>query len=200
MARLSRGLNMISVNHVCTAGRHGSLNTFSEHLCGLRGCRVRLDRGGPNMVAGTLVGVYADYLTLKTDHGKLLHIPTYHLKSVTRDPAQCTADGYARSCDDVCPQPKQFCQLVATLRGTLVQVNEGGPERVMGLVYDVAANHLQLITNLREMVSVPLGHVRSIRAADIQTQEACNEEQQGQKKEESDGERPRVRVVTGRER
>lgn len=46
------------------------------------GSRVRVNRGGPDCLTGTLLGIHSDYLALATDNGTV-YINSRHIKSLS---------------------------------------------------------------------------------------------------------------------
>lgn len=126
------------------------MESFSGRLRELQGKRVCLERGGPHMLQGSVVGVKADYLVMADDYGGLIHIPTRHLKSVSWDISsdqEMTVCSYPNAMATVSSLPDTFAGLVASLRGSPVQVNEDGPEKVQGILLEAGTDHLRLVTN-----------------------------------------------------
>lgn len=194
------------------------MGTFLGRLRELVGKSVSLERGGPHAMQGTLLAVKSDYLSVGNQYGSIVHVPARHVKSVGQDVAgDSGSNGYVFPRNLGATLPETFSGLVATLRGTVVQVNEDGPEKVSGLLADVAGDHLQLISNQGrnqnknqnknqnqnqnqqgqrnqnnqssqfELVHCPLTHIRSIRVATEVAQQQENSEQNQQAQSSDSG-------------
>ncbi|WP_427181360.1 DUF6897 domain-containing protein [Paenibacillus sp. TC-CSREp1] len=133
---------------------------MSMHGHGMRsllGREVKINRGGPDSVLGTLMDVHWDYLAVSCKEG-IVYVSDSHVKSITETGRSGGAKGPMGN-----PIPANtFLGVMQALRFRQVQINRGGPEKVEGILAD--ANQSQLILTLKnqEIVRIPLQHVKSV--------------------------------------
>lgn len=125
----------------------------------MRGKVVRINRGGPESFEGTLVKVASDYMVLRNKEG-FIYVNGAHVKSVTEAGHSHREKG-----------PKQklirsndFHGVIKSLRLRRVQINQGGPEKLEGVLVGVNNNRLIVILKNNEIVRVFLHHVKTISA------------------------------------
>jgi len=127
---------------------------------GLIGRNVRINRAGPDSVAGRLLGVGEDYLAVRTDEG-VVYVASWHVKSVTAtDGASSNSSNVASASAGKAPPAATFLELLLRLRRSRIRVNRG-PEKVEGLLLDVRGGQL-LLARGNEHVHVPLFHVKNV--------------------------------------
>jgi spore coat protein B len=126
-------------------------------LRGLVGREVKVNRGGPDSVQGTLMDVRWDYMAVSCKEG-IVYVNESHVKSITDTGRSGGVRGPMGN-----PIPSNtFLGVMQALRFRQVQINRGGPEKVEGILAD--ANQSQLILTLKnqEIIRIPLQHVKSV--------------------------------------
>lgn len=127
---------------------------------GLIGRNVRINRAGPDSVAGRLLGVGEDYLAVGTEEG-VVYVAAWHVKNVTAtDGASSNAPTGASVPRRGVPPAATFLELLLRLRRSRIRVNRG-PEKVEGLLLDVRGGQL-LLARGNEHIHVPLFHVKNV--------------------------------------
>ncbi|WP_222128821.1 hypothetical protein [Paenibacillus xylanexedens] len=135
-------------------------NTMSMNGQGMRGLvgrEVKINRGGPDSIQGTLMDVRWDYMAVSCKEG-MVYVNDAHVKSITDTGRSGGARGPMGN-----PIPANtFLGVMQALRFRPVQINRGGPEKVEGILAD--ANQSQLILTLKnqEIIRIPLQHVKSV--------------------------------------
>jgi len=127
----------------------------AQQAANLVGHHVKINRGGPDSVEGTLIAVPGDYLVLSGADG-VVYVNGSHVKSITEGNR---SQNRSRSVDFV--SASSFQSLLSKLRLQFVQINRGGPEKTEGFLAEVNSDFLLLIVG-REFVRVPLFHIKTI--------------------------------------
>jgi len=128
---------------------------------GLAGVEVRVNRGGPESVTGTLVAVMNDVLAVKPPTGPVIYFNLEHVKSVTplaNADRKRTRAGLASA---VFPPWLTFRQVLSMLSHRYVQINRGGPEKVEGVIAGVTDNTVTLVSG-KEVVRIAIHHIRTV--------------------------------------
>ncbi|KQY91189.1 hypothetical protein ASD24_24050 [Paenibacillus sp. Root52] len=129
-----------------------------QGMRGLLGREIKINRGGPDSVQGTLTDVRWDYMAINCKEG-IVYVNESHVKSIT----DTGRSGGNRNAAMGNPIPSNtFLGVMQALRFRRVQINRGGPEKVEGILAD--ANQTQLIMALKnqEIVRIPIQHVKSV--------------------------------------
>ena len=115
-----------------------------------------MDRGGPDLLTGTLVAVRRDYIVVRSDDGIEYHVPLHHPKSIA-----IIADepGHSEGADDA---PATFSEFLAGLQGRRIQLYRHGPERAVGEVIDCGDDYVALKTDSGEVLYYAVFHIRSV--------------------------------------
>lgn len=128
-----------------------------QSMRGLLGKVVKINRGGPESFEGTLVKVSSDYMVIRSKEG-FIYVNESHVKSVTEAGHSHREKG-----------PKQklihsndFHGVLKSLRLKRVQINQGGPEKLEGVLVSVSHNRLIIILKNNEIVRVFIHHVKTI--------------------------------------
>lgn len=128
-----------------------------QSMRGLRGKVVKINRGGPESFEGTLVKVSSDYMVVRNKEG-FIYVNESHVKSITEAGHSHREKG-----------PKQklihandFHGVLKSLRLKRVQINQGGPEKLEGVLVSVTHNRLIIILKNNEIVRVFIHHVKTI--------------------------------------
>lgn len=127
----------------------------AQQAANLVGHHVKINRGGPDSVEGTLIAVPGDYLVLSGADG-VVYVNGSHVKSITEGNR---SQNRSRSVDFV--SASSFQSLLSKLRLQFVQINRGGPEKTEGFLAEINSDFLLLIVG-REFVRVPLFHIKTI--------------------------------------
>lgn len=134
------------------------MSTNGQGMRGLLGREIKVNRGGPDSVQGTLLDVRWDYMAMSCKEG-IVYINESHVKSIT----DTGRSGGNRSSAMGNPIPSNtFLGVMQALRFRRVQINRGGPEKVEGILADANQNQLIITMKNQEIVRIPLQHVKSV--------------------------------------
>ncbi|GMK41088.1 hypothetical protein PCCS19_41440 [Paenibacillus sp. CCS19] len=145
----------------------GSEN-FLEALVGEQ---VKINRGGPNAIFGKLLAVKSDYLVVWTREG-VVYVKKNHIKSITDlDGSHGThgsrtggrtdgRTGGAKDKDFI--KADNFRGVLKALNQKFVQVNWGGPEKVVGFLAEVTKDHILVVSDHKK-VEIFIDHIQSIK-------------------------------------
>lgn len=128
-----------------------------QGLRSLIGRDIKVNRGGPDAIQGTLMDVRWDYMAMGCKEG-IVYVNESHVKSITETGRSGGVRGAVGN-----PIPSNtFLGVMQALRFRHVQINRGGPEKVAGVLAE--ANQSQLILTLKnqEIIRIPLQHVKSV--------------------------------------
>lgn len=129
-----------------------------QGMRGLLGREIKINRGGPDSVTGTLMDVRWDYMAMSCKEG-IVYVNETHVKSIT----DTGRSGGNRTAALGNPIPSNtFLGVMQALRFRRVQINRGGPEKVEGILADANQNQLILALKNQEIVRIPLQHVKSV--------------------------------------
>lgn len=129
-----------------------------QGMRGLLGREIKINRGGPDAVQGTLMDVRWDYMAMNCKEG-IVYVNENHVKSIT----DTGRSGGNRSAALGNPIPSNtFLGVMQALRFRRVQINRGGPEKVEGILADANQNQLVMALKNQEIVRIPLQHVKSV--------------------------------------
>jgi len=129
-----------------------------QGMRGLLGREIKINRGGPDAVQGTLMDVRWDYMAMNCKEG-IVYVNETHVKSIT----DTGRSGGNRTAAMGNPIPSNtFLGVMQALRFRRVQINRGGPEKVEGILADANQNQLILALKNQEIVRIPLQHVKSV--------------------------------------
>ncbi|MFK0522785.1 hypothetical protein ACINKY_11325 [Paenibacillus illinoisensis] len=129
-----------------------------QGMRGLLGREIKINRGGPDSVTGTLMDVRWDYMAMSCKEG-IVYVNETHVKSIT----DTGRSGGNRAAAMGNPIPSNtFLGVMQALRFRRVQINRGGPEKVEGILADANQNQLILALKNQEIVRIPLQHVKSV--------------------------------------
>lgn len=129
-----------------------------QGMRGLLGREIKINRGGPDSVTGTLMDVRWDYMAMSCKEG-IVYVNETHVKSIT----DTGRSGGNRTAAMGNPIPSNtFLGVMQALRFRRVQINRGGPEKVEGILADANQNQLILALKNQEIVRIPLQHVKSV--------------------------------------
>ncbi|HEY8529332.1 MAG TPA: spore coat protein [Paenibacillaceae bacterium] len=126
---------------------------------GLEGMEVRVNRGGPESVTGTLVASLNDVLVLKLPNGTVVYFNLEHVKSVT--PLVNQNRTRAGAVHALFPPWLTFRGVLESFGHRFVQINQGGPEKVEGILAGVTGNAVTLVSG-KEVIRIAIHHIRSV--------------------------------------
>lgn len=132
---------------------------------------IKINRGGPDSIEGKVLAVKDDVMTLLSNNG-IVFVSTRHIKSLSelggsktqgnRTDGNRTEGNKSRTKGHV-HGPSNFYDAIRSFNQKFVQINGGGPEMVTGFIAEISDDSIKLIHN-REVLSIPLYHIKSIRA------------------------------------
>lgn len=129
-----------------------------QGMRGLLGREIKINRGGPDSVQGTLTDVRWDYMAMNCKEG-IVYVNESHVKSIT----DTGRSGGNRNAAMGNPIPSNtFLGVMQALRFRRVQINRGGPEKVEGILADANQNQLIMALKNQEIVRIPMQHVKSV--------------------------------------
>jgi spore coat protein B len=150
----------------------GSEN-FLEDLVGEQ---VKINRGGPNAIFGKLLAVKSDYLVVWTREG-VVYVKRNHIKSITdldgsmgdrTHGTHGSRTGGSRGSRTGGHKDKDFIKadnfrgVLKALNQKFVQVNWGGPEKVVGFLAEVTKDHILVVSDHKK-VEIFIDHIQSIK-------------------------------------
>ncbi|WP_211747500.1 hypothetical protein [Paenibacillus sp. Marseille-Q4541] len=130
---------------------------MAMNMRGLLGRGVKINRGGPDAIEGTLMDVRWDHMVVHCKEG-LVYVNESHIKSITDTGRSGGARGFMQ--DPI--RSNNFLGVMRSLRYQRVQINRGGPEKLEGILADADQNQLVMTLKNQEIVRIPLYHVKSI--------------------------------------
>jgi spore coat protein B len=172
----------------CNKGHHPHRSHRSDRSDGKRnflddlvGEQVKINRGGPNAIFGKLLAVKNDYLVVFTREG-VVYVKTSHIKSITDlDGSHGTRGsrtggsrgshgphGSHGSHGSRSGGKKDFIKadnfrgVLKALNKKFVQVNWGGPEKVVGFLAEVTQDHILVVSDHKK-VEIFIAHIQSIK-------------------------------------
>jgi spore coat protein B len=136
----------------------------------LVGHQVKVNRGGPDSVEGTLLAIPGDFLVVAAKD-VTVYVNGAHVKSITEGSSTGgKSDGKSggksggstsgRSRSQQFISASSFNSLLSRLRHQFIQINRGGPEKVEGFLAETNSNFLLLIVQ-RELVRIPIFHIKT---------------------------------------
>ena len=145
--------------------------TFFSVLDSLRSSFVQVNGGGPASKIGRIIDVRPEYLVLSTEKDGLVLFPLAHIKSVA-----LVEDAFHAV------WPEFPTVAFDTLNGILSQmtyfwgsVSAGGPEKIDGVMMEVAENHIVVVNN-DEIIYIPTSQIQFIVLFSPRQNEAGNNE------------------------
>lgn len=150
-------------DHKSNKSHHSGGNRGGNFLNNQVGMKVRINRGGPESLEGTLLGVQSGYLVLKAPGG-LAYVNTSHVKSVTDLPGTGGSQGSRGTRQYI--MANSFVGVLRALTQKFVQINWGGPEKIEGFISQVGNESLLLVVG-PELVQIPLYHIKTVKTAGI---------------------------------
>lgn len=133
----------------------------------LVGRQVKINRGGPDSVTGTLIAIPGDYLVIATKTG-IVYVNGSHVKSITEGGSsggKSKGNTSGRTGGIPYIAAPNFNALLARLRHQFIQINRGGPEKVEGFLVESNSNFLLLVVK-REQVRIPIYHIKTVNVSE----------------------------------
>lgn len=122
---------------------------------------VKIDRGGPDSRIGKLMDVYDDHLVLLTEDDGVVYYCTHHIKSVTENAKDQLEFDIEVPEEFEFKKADSFQGMLSSLMYQWVKINRGGPEKLEGVLGEVATDYVSLI-NKEEIVRLSMFHIRNI--------------------------------------
>ncbi|MCM3116396.1 hypothetical protein M3610_13915 [Neobacillus sp. MER 74] len=122
---------------------------------------VKIDRGGPDSRIGKLMDVYDDHLVLLTEDDGVVYYCTHHIKSVTENAKDQLEFDIEVPEEFEFKKADNFQGMLSSLMYQWVKINRGGPEKLEGVLGEVATDYVSLI-NKEEIVRLSMFHIRNI--------------------------------------
>jgi len=141
-------------------------------LSGSIGKMVRLERGGPDKLEGTIRSIPSDYIAIETKNEGVVYVQSQHIKTISENvvtevemSAPEAADPNAPAVDE--PQPplveaENFSALLQNLKHRLVRINHGGPNSLQGVLMDIQPDAITVLHDMKDYVHFSIYHIRSI--------------------------------------
>ncbi|MDQ0340487.1 spore coat protein B [Caldalkalibacillus uzonensis] len=120
---------------------------------------VAVNGGGPEARSGLLLDVQRDYLALNTKEEGVIYYNLKHIKSLT-----VIKQSICDKLDTVTPpfiKEFNFTRLLFRLINQTIQINRGGPDKLIGLLTDVTSSHLTVVVG-GENITVPIFHIKNV--------------------------------------
>ncbi|MCU6796397.1 hypothetical protein OB236_30165 [Paenibacillus sp. WQ 127069] len=121
---------------------------------------VCINREGPESKKGRLVTVKDDHLVLLTEE-QYLYYQTKHIKSITIDSIEPEGTVIPFNKKSVYLDATSFKDILEKMSFRRVQINQGGPESVNGVLSRLFENHVDLVQG-HEIIKVATPHIKNI--------------------------------------
>lgn len=143
-----------NLNHQCNKER------FQSFLESLKGRMVTIYRNDPEAKTGRLLDVQSDYIVLELEHNTIVYYQIHHVKSVSED---SKANQPVKELDEELDFIKEesFSDLFRHLKNEYIQINQGGPDLVVGTLLETSNDYIILALENNEIVYFNLDHVKS---------------------------------------
>jgi hypothetical protein len=144
--------------------------TFAELIDAAYNTRVKLQRGGPGSVIGTLNWIGKDFVGLETDNGDYVLYNKDAIHSVTTIPGPNNDDdsdgpdepAAMNTTKDELPPDAGLAEVLGKLQWKyIVQVGHG-PESVRGAIAGVQGEMVYVISDSKEMVHIPVDNITMV--------------------------------------
>jgi spore coat protein B len=133
---------------------------------------VRLERGGPDKLEGTLRSIMPDYLAVETKKEGVVYVQANHIKTISEHvvtEVQMSAPEVTDSNAPVLIEPQlplveaeNFIDLLNKLKNRLVRINHGGPNSLQGVLIDNHPDAITILHDMKDYVHYPIFHIKSI--------------------------------------
>lgn len=128
------------------------------------GKKVQIDRGGPESKSGIILAVGTDYLVLATvDEGNLYYY-IEHIKSITLSNIDIANNDpeleIVTEFNEKNEVPETMKEIFAAKKYKLIQINRGGPEKIIGLLTEIYDDYVAIVAK-EEVILVVYSHIKS---------------------------------------
>lgn len=163
----------------------GGYNMNKDMLATFINKVVKVDRGGPESGVGKLLHVSEDHFTLLTENDGVVYYKMQHIKSLTHNAKKEITLDVAMPESFELLQTANFNSLLKNLRYHWVRINRGGPEKLEGVLDDIADDYVVIVAN-EEVIQLSLFHIRSISyGPKVEKQKEEKTDESKEKKEKS---------------
>lgn len=150
-------------------------DSFKEILELMKFKNVQIDRGGPESLTGTLLGISDNFLTLQSENNGDVHYQIRHIKSVSVEKGEV-----AENPTPYVAPAENFSSLLNSFQHSWVTINRGGPESVEGVLAEMTNSYVTLIHH-EKVFRLTEYHIRNISQGsknDQKNQQKNSEDQQ----------------------
>ena len=150
-------------------------DSFKEILKLMEFKNVQIDRGGPESLTGTLLGISDNFLTLQSENNGDVHYQIHHIKSVSVEKGEA-----AENPTPYVAPAENFSNLLKSFQHSWVTINRGGPESVEGVLAEMTKGYVTIIHH-EKVFRLTEYHIRNISRGskhDKKKQQENSEDQQ----------------------
>lgn len=126
-------------------------------LRSLHGKQVRIDQFSEVSVAGLLVNIQSDYVSIWSNGKEITHYPLAHIKAVTTD----VTEGIQELTLPVFSFPSSFAELVESLVFSKVRIENGEGARV-GILSEMSDENVTLVVETKHVTYYPISKIKNI--------------------------------------
>lgn len=133
---------------------------FFELIDRLKGEKIQINQGGPEVKNGDLLGSAQDFLVLNTEDDGVVYYHVYHVKSISKykdnqnnEQQTTTYPTYVEA--------NTFHDVFKQLTHKWVSINRGGPEATEGVLVGNEEGHYTLVNN-EEVLRIHPFHIKNI--------------------------------------
>ncbi|MCL6598238.1 MAG: hypothetical protein K6T81_05795 [Alicyclobacillus macrosporangiidus] len=129
------------------------------------GKNIQLERGGPDELSGTLVAVGRDFITVRTDSGRVVSVKVEHIQTLAmavKEDVPGVPEVELAEYSVPALEANDFRDLLSKCYLKLVQVNAGGPNKLVGVVIDQGDDWIKVVHGTTEFVTFPIQHIKSV--------------------------------------
>ncbi|TCP59182.1 hypothetical protein EV586_101398 [Tumebacillus sp. BK434] len=157
---------------------------------------IQVERGGPDKIKGKLLGIKSDFIMVETEKG-VAYVHTPHVKTISEpivveQRAENSVQPEVAVTPPVVLESDDFATLIGLLEHKYVQINQGGPNALDGVVLLQREGAVTIVHKMEDYVHYPIYHIKSITwiiNAPKQEKQEQKQEKQEQKKENKSGDK-----------
>lgn len=135
------------------------------------GKKIRLERGGPDKLEGTLLAIMPDALAIETQNEGIVYVHGYHVKTLSETvvqeiemPSATTPEGVVEPEEPRAPliEAENFADVLTKLTHQMVRVNHGGPNSLQGVLIRCFPEAITILHEMKDYVHYPIHHIKSV--------------------------------------
>ncbi|MBZ5752729.1 hypothetical protein [Metabacillus rhizolycopersici] len=154
-------------------------DSFKEILKLMEFKNVQIDRGGPESLTGTLLGISDNFLTLRSENNVDVHYQIHHIKSVSVEKGEA-----AENPTTYVAPAESFSSLLKSFQHSWVTINRGGPESVEGVLAEMTKDYVTVIHH-EKVFRLTEYHIRNISQGSKHDQKKQQENSENQQEEQN---------------